>query len=155
MGGGTLLDSPTQTLFLHYPDGAQGMFFEAVSVLNAAILNHGIFPTTLESPVFGTQYEHVYALELDNGPPYHKYFAILDITSGNVKRFAQIPDFDYYGNEAALDYNQGYYTTVMAMNSSIEINHLISIDITNGQIVYQPQFPLWRVIWGLKFSPYY
>jgi len=153
--GGILFDIANQLIYLHYFVGAQGMFYEAISVLNAQVVTHGFFPTALLSPVSDPKFQKIYSITSNNVPPYNMYFAVLDIPTGKVQRFSQLSYDNYFTNEASLDYNQGLYTSLLTVNASSGDNRLVSIDITTGQVVYQPIFGDQQFIWSLQFSPYY
>jgi len=152
LGGGTILDTETQLLFLYYsvfsPDG---LYFEAVDVRSAKVMNHGIFKYDLASPVFGPSYHTIYSIEIGAGPKYLKYFAVLDTRTSELLRITDCPYWVFYENEAAYDSEKQIYTTIMMMNVSSTATTLVSFDVKTGKIVYQPNY-VGAIMWGLNYA---
>jgi len=152
LGGGTIFDAETKMLYLHYDAGASlGMFVEQVDVTTAKMINHYYYSHDLVSPIFSPDFNMVFSLEMDQSPPYSKYFASVNLQNGAYKKLSNVDWFVFFDNLAALKYTSsgtGVYYNIMAHNITSEM-HLIGIDITNGRVISQPAFDL--LVWNLFY----
>jgi len=147
---GTVLDLKNQILFLYYSTNS-GMYIEQVNLETAKVINHLNFAHDLVSPVFGTDYIHVYSLEMDPNPPYSKNFAVANIKTGVSHSFSTIDFFDFWANEATLminDDGSGIYFTPMSHNST-DKPRLVGIDIQTGKVLSEPIVnpTLWNLLY--------
>jgi len=151
MNGGTIYDPETKVLVLHYSAGSKGMFLEQIDINTGKIYRHSYYPYDFVSPVLSPDFQKVYSLELMQTPPYSKWLAELDVSTGVYKRFPDLDYFYFYDNEATLQYSSGtgIYYTIMSKNISSSDN-LLGIDITTGKLVTQP--PLQEVMWNILFA---
>jgi len=151
-GGGTIYDEVSQSLYYHYNTNS-GMFMAKMDVTTGSIVWTSSIPHTLVSPVFSSDFKSVYSLEVQNFYPYHKWLSVLDVSTGNILAYGEIPYYSFNNNEATLKIKSdgtGTYYTLLA-GSTTNTNNLVGLDIKTGKIVSSPAIPNQDSIWDILY----
>lgn len=149
LGGGTLVDSDKNAFWLHFGDGVKGMYIQQISLHDAKVGYHGIYPIDFTAPAWDRN--KIFSLTYETKPPYPKHLAVLDLTTGKNHVFDDtIPFKTFYGNLAAFDIHGQRYSCVMGKNIT-EPFHLVSLS-REGKVVGAPALSREDVLWNL-FSP--
>jgi len=150
LGAGTIFDDQNGVMYLHYAAGQSlGMYVEGVSVFNGQVMFSQYVQHDFESPTFSKNFQIVYSLDMDQNPPYAKYFSMLDVNTLKVVRLSVIPYFVFYENEATYDTDKKIYYTMLQKSMTSANIHLVGINSFTGLVLTSPIYTC--SLWGLKY----